>query len=244
MANGNPFYIQPAGNMASGLKGLSNTIKEVGAMKKAERKETLMRDEISAAMASHEPEKIRTVAGKYPELATKIKDIVEMKFPAGADKYKKALLGAIVDPGQSSAALKEMKTQMAIDGLDAEETAKLDGLEKMIQENPEKAKKVMKSELALISDKDEWSRYTDLFEDTGKTPAKVLEFKYFKDLKETDPDLADQFALGAGFVEGGDKSTAAEKNFNKYINLLETDPEQAKLFGDQIGISNKTVACT
>ena len=86
MANSakNPFYIEPAGNMAPGLKGLSNTIARVGAMKKAERKETLMRDEISAAMASHDPEKIRTIAGKYPELATKIKDIVIQVGRTGA----------------------------------------------------------------------------------------------------------------------------------------------------------------
>ena len=231
----NPFYVHPGTDFGPGLKGLSNTIARVGAMKKAERKDTLMRQEISAAMAYQDPEKIRTIAGKYPEMGTKIKDIVEMKFPGGAgDKYKKALLGAIMDPGQSSAALEEMKTQMAFDGLDDNEKAKLDGLEKMIQEDPEKAKKVMKSELALISDKDEWSKYSDLFD---KIPAKVSEFKYFKDLKETDPDLADQFALGAGFKQG---EGAAETNFNKYIGLLSTNPEQAKLFGDQIGINRNT----
>ena len=238
MANGNPFYIQPAGDMSQGLQGLSNTIAEVGKMKKAERKETLMRDEVSAAMKSHDPERIRTIAAKYPEVATKIKDIVEMKFPGeSSTKYKQALLGAIMDPSQSEPALKQMKAQMAVDGLDADEVAKLDNLEKLMKENPEKAKKVMKGELALISEKDEWNKYKDLFEETDKKPAKVKEFEYFRNLEKTNPDLADQFALGAGFKQG---EGAAEKNFNKYIGLLNTNPEQAKLFGDQIGINRNT----
>jgi len=237
----NPFYVHPGTDFGPGLKGLSNTIARVGAMKKAERKETLMRQEISAAMASQDPDKIRTIAGKYPEFATKIKDTVEMKFPGGsASKYKQALLGAIMDPGQSSAALEEMKTQMEVDGFDNNEKAKLASLEKMIQEDPEKAKKIMKSELALISENDEWKKYTSLFDEARKAPAKVQEFEFFMNLQKTNPDLADQFALGAGFVEGGDKSTAAAKNFNKYIGLLNTNPEQAKLFGDQIGIDRNT----
>jgi len=172
----NPFTVIPGADMGPGLMGLAETLGKVGERKKAEKlaqvaqeKDTAMREEISSAMASHDADKIRAVAGKYPELGSKIKDIVEMKLPGdAADKYKNALFSATIDPSQSSVALEEMRTQMAADGLDAQEQAKLDNLKSLLKSDPEKAKKVMAGELAMIADEDMWKRYQDIIKPTEK----------------------------------------------------------------------------
>ena len=240
----NPFYVHPGMDFGPGLAGLAKTVGEIGKMKKAERKETLMRQEISAAIESKDAAKIRTVAGKYPELGTKIKDIMEMKLPGeSSSAYKSALFSAATNITQAPKALENLRTQFAKDGIDPQERATLDKFESLLESDPETAQKNAEAELALLTTDDEelWDRYEYIKGDSAKAPAKVREFEYFKDLKETNPDLADQFALGAGFVEGDkDRSTAAEKNFNKYIDLSNTNPEQAKMFGDQIGINRNT----
>ena len=236
MANGNPFYIEPAGNMGPGLMGLAETVGKVGERKKAEKiaadakqKDETMRTEISAAMESHDADKIRTVAGKYPELGTKIKDIVEMKLPGeAADKYKKALLSAIIDPAQSSTALEEMKTQMAADGLDAEESAKIDGLRKMIAEDPKKAKKVMAGELALISTKDEWNKYKDLVKGVDpKDTANIKDYEYYENLLKTDPKAAKKFATQVGITKDSDVNYAPTK-LEKLLTKLDEYPKGSK----------------
>jgi len=234
----NPFYVHPGTDFGPGLMGLAKTVGEVTKMKKAERKEELMRQEISAAIKSEDPTKIRTVAGKYPEFGTKIKDIMEMKLPGkSSGAYKNALFSAATDFTQAPKALENLRIQFAEDGIDPQEQVTLDKFESLLESDPETAQKTIESELALTVDDETWDRYQDIKGKSTKIPAKVLEFNFLQNLKETNPDLADQFALGAGFKQG---EGTAEKNFNKYIYLLNTNPEQAKLFGDQIGINRNT----
>lgn len=203
----NPFYVQPGADMGPGLMGLAETIEKVGARKKEEKlaqkaqeNDAAMREEISSAMASHDADKIRTVAGKYPELGTKIKDIVEMKLPGGAaDKYKNALFSAIIDPSQSSAALEEMRTQMAADGLDEQEQAKLNNLKSLLESDPDKANKVMAGELAMIADEDMWKRYQDIIKPTQKgSTDKIKNFEYYQQLLKDDPLGAATFSKVTG----------------------------------------------
>jgi len=122
MSNGNPFYVHPGTDFGPGLMGLAQTVEKVGIRRKAEEKEQIMRDEISAAIQSKDSDKIRSIAGKYPELGTKIKDIMEMKLPGGSiDAYKNALFSASVDFTQAPQILENLRTQFAQDGIDPQE---------------------------------------------------------------------------------------------------------------------------
>jgi hypothetical protein len=164
----NPFYVQPGNELGPGLMGLAQTVEKVGLRKKAEQKEQIMRNEISTAIESKDPDKIRTVAGKYPELGTKIKDIMEMQFPGGSlDAYKNALFSASVDFTQAPQILEKLRSQFAQDGIDPQEQAKLDEFKALLESDPKTAQKNVEAEFALLADKEIWGKYKDLTKKEG-----------------------------------------------------------------------------
>ena len=166
----NPFYVHPGNDFGPGLMGLAQTVGEVGERKDVERKEQeekeqeeTMREEISTAIESGDINKIRTAAGKYPELGTKIKNIVEMQLPGGsADAYKNALFSASADFTQAPQVLEKLRNQFSQDGIDPQEQAKLDNFESLLQSDPETAQKNVEREFALLADKELWKRYEDI----------------------------------------------------------------------------------
>lgn len=220
--NQNPFYVQPGNDFGPGLMGLAGTIDKVGQRKKAEQaeqeakeKEQTMREEISGAIQSKDSDKIRTVAGKYPELGTKIKDIMEMKLPGGsADAYKNALFSASVDFSQAPQALENLRSQFAQDGIDPQEQAKLDEFKSLLESDPETSQKNVEAEFALLADKDLWAKYKDITtkKDTKET-GNIEDFKYYQTLLRENPEQARQFATQAGIIKSGvnDRTTAIKE---------------------------------
>lgn len=187
MANGNPFYVHPGADMGPGLMGLAETVGKVGERKKAEGlaqeakdKELEIQKEITDAMESKDAEKIRAVAAKYPAFGKNVKDIMEMKLPGDSSvAYKDALFSTAIDPSSANQGLENMRTQFAKDGIDAQEQEALDKLQSLIGEKtPEELQKGAESALALIADKDEWGRYTDIKKGTGPDSNKDLSTGY------------------------------------------------------------------
>jgi len=168
----NPFYVHPGTDFGPGLMGLAQTVGEVGERKKAEQKEQAEIDRVESvkagalkAMQSHDPDTIKEYMATNPEVAESIKAAIELKLPGeSADKYKAALFRAATDPSQATGALAAMKEELAADGLDAAETEKINNLGNMIKNDPDKAQKVIASELALLTTDDEelWKRYKDI----------------------------------------------------------------------------------
>jgi hypothetical protein len=201
----NPFYIQPGGDFGPGLMGLSQTVSRVGEIKKAEKAQQdefarvqAMKQGALEAFKSHDPDKIREFMISNPEMADTIKKTVETKLPGEtADKYKNALFSALIDPSQAPKALEEMKTQLAADGLDPQEQAKIENLGKLIQDDPEKAQKVIASEYALLSTKDEWEKYKDITSPEAKTE-RIKNFEYYQQLLKDDPLGAATFSKVTG----------------------------------------------
>lgn len=192
----NPFTVIPGTDFGPGLMGLAQTVERVGERKKAEQKEQIMREEISAAIQSKDADKIRSVAGKYPELGTKIKDIMEMKLPGGsADAYKNALFLASNDFTQAPQILENLRTQFAQDGIDPQEQAKLDKFQSSLELDPETAQKNVEAEFALLTldDKELWDRYEDIKGEPAKTSTTAMG-AYLKQKPDATPDEIVAFA--------------------------------------------------
>lgn len=191
MTKGNPFYVHPGADFGPGLMGLAGTVSKVGEIKKAEQKEKTMREEISAAVQSKDPDKIRSIAGKYPEFATKIKDIMEMTLPGGsADAYKNALFSASVDFTQAPQILENLRAQFAQDGIDPQEQAKLDDFESLLESDPATAQKNVEAEFALLADKDLWGKYKDIGA-LPKTPTTAMGAYLAKNPDATSDEIAE-----------------------------------------------------
>jgi len=216
----NPFTVIPGTDFGPGLMGLAKTVGEVGERKKAEQKEQTMRDEISAAFESGDIKKIRAVGGKYPELGSKIKDIVEMQLPGGsADAYKNALFSASADFTQAPQILGRLRDQFAQDGIDPQEQAKLDNFESLLQSDPETAQKNVEREFALLADKELWKRYEDITtqKDEDKPLSKAGKVQY---------DIEKGF-LTEEQAKEADKTFAPTK-LTKLFTKLDEFPEGSK----------------
>lgn len=191
----NPFYVHPGTDFGPGLMGLAQTVERVGVRKKAEEKEQRMRDEISEAIQSKDPDKIRTIAGKYPELGQSIKAIMEMKLPGGsADAYKNALFSASTDITRAPQALEEMRTQFAQDGIDPQEQAKLDDFQSLLESDPETAQANIEAEFALLADEDMWDRLKDIKEGIDPETPTTAMGAYLKQKPDATPDEIATFA--------------------------------------------------
>jgi len=82
----------------------------------------------------------------------------------------------------------------------------------------------------LVSDEDE----------KGESTANVKDFNHYKNLKTTDPEAAEQFALLSGITKEGDspiKPTTAMQNFEKWQVMPEGEDKNA--FAKVIGITPK-----
>ena len=249
----NRFYSGTDGGYGEQLMGLSKIIGDSRARNLKRKADQAELDEktrisnaksaIAAAVQSGDTAKVRQLLVTVPELADGVTKALKVKLPgASSEIYTETLRTISLDPTQAQQALDNMIEQFKKDGvIDEKEQKSIDDLRakistgdiKQIQNGAEVA-------LSLVSDKDEWADYKskkDVI--VGKQTAAMKNIEFFDNLRKTNPDLADKFAIGVGLNEK-DKSTAAMKNFNKYIELLNTDPEQAKLFGDQVGIGRVT----
>ena len=237
MSNGNPFYVHPGTDFGPGLMGLAQTVGQVGERKKAEKialekktKEETMRTEISAAFKSNDPDKIQAIAGKYPELGSKIKDIVEMKFPGGtADVYKNALFTAATDFSKVPQVLENLRTQFIQDGIiDQKEQETLDKFKALSESDPKTAQKDLERELALVSDKETWTKYKDITKKTdSKDTANIKDYEYYETLLQTDPEAAKKFATQVGITKDSDVNYAPDK-LTKLLTQLDKFPKDSK----------------
>lgn len=211
----NPFYVQPGGDYSAGLRGLSDVVGQIGERKREETaiqevkdRAEAIRTEISGAMESKDPTKIRSVMAKYPKMAQGMKAIIETKFPGdSANKLKYAYFKAAVDFTQAPQLLEEMAIQFeADDVIDTQERQKLDKLKTLMDTNPEQAKKEIEFEFAILTmdDKETWDRYQDVIKGVDvKTPTTAMG-KYIQDNPNATSEDIIKFA--------GDLATAKRKN--------------------------------
>ncbi|MHA1420349.1 MAG: hypothetical protein ACTSPO_15650, partial [Candidatus Heimdallarchaeaceae archaeon] len=154
--------------------------------------------------------------------------------------HVKTLFQILQDPENIKKIIQTRRGLAKAQGLLPKEAENVEAFEKKFDEDPEGTLAKLEQRVAFLAPA-RYKAYKEALKGTDKKTADITNLEYWENLKKTDPDLADTFALATGFTKDDkEKSTAAMKNFNHYIDLLNTDPEQAKLFGDSINISRVT----
>ena len=248
----NRFYVQPGADLSPGLQGLSASINEFAKNKriKEEKENTLRREDeekarlkkvgqgAAAVFQTGDPAAIAEYSLENPEVAQNLTALSALRDTKTKDFYVDTLFQIIQNPEDIENIVTTRKGIAKAQGLEPKEQGK-ENLKEQYDKDPEGVIKKLEQEVAFLAPV-KWKAYREATGVSDKKPSKVAEFEYFQDLKITNPDIADQFGIGAGFVKGEKDPTAASFNFDKYIGLLTTDPEQAKLFGDSIGIDRTT----
>ena len=249
----NRFYVQPGADLSPGLQGLSASINEFAKNKriKEEKENTLRREDeekarlkkvgqgAAAVFQTGDPAAIAEYSLENPEVAQNLTALSALRDTKTKDFYVDTLFQIIQNPEDIENIVTTRRGIAKAQGLEPKEQGK-ENLKEQYDKDPEGTIKKLEQEVAFLAPA-KYKAYRDATVASDKKTADIENIEYYKDLQKTDPDLAEKFAIGAGFVEkGSDRSTAAERNFDKYINLLNTNPEQAKLFGDSIGIDRNT----
>lgn len=77
---GNPFYVAPGGNFMQGLQGLARSVDNYGEdnrRRQAEERVNMIREEMTAAYQSGEPDQMRAVIAKYPMESRWLQDYIQ-----------------------------------------------------------------------------------------------------------------------------------------------------------------------
>jgi hypothetical protein len=242
---GNPFYVQPGGDITPGLAGLSGAIERAGAardnraLNQSKLDQNERRLDIDSDRADYEGRRIK-LQEDAAEKAAKIQALVAEAYQAG-DNEK--LLQIATQYPEFSDAVKMMlgfKSKATADNYFQTATQFLQ------DPTREAAEKLVKQRQAFLRQQGvegEDSKHTDSFlEQFDADPEKAV-----KDLTATVmsafPERWKKFKeaeiapnKGATLGEDGTKKTADQRNFEHYQALKELDPDAAEEFAIQLGI--------
>jgi len=239
----NPFYVHPGTDLSKGLQGLSETVSRLGQQEKKEKERLRLKqvDEGAAAVfQTGDPNAIADYSLKNPEAAKNLLALSDIRDEKSKEFHVKTLFQILQDPENIKKIVQTRRGLAKAQGLLPKEAENAEAFEKKFDEDPEGTLEKLEQRVAFLAPA-RYKAYKEALKGTDKKTTDITNLEYWQNLKKTDPDLADNFALATGFTKDDtEKSTAAMKNFNRYIDLLNTDPEQAKLFGDSINIDRTT----
>ena len=105
--------------------------------------------------------------------------------------------------------------------------------------DPEQAKQLMRSIGAGL---ESVGYQTGIFGDSSAdTPLSQQEFKYYQQLKQTDPQAAQEYAMGRGYVQSGREAsiTPQVQNLKTYKEMVAKGDPDAENFGISSGLLSK-----
>ncbi len=104
--------------------------------------------------------------------------------------------------------------------------------------DPAKAEQIMR---VLGAGLESAGYQTGIFGGNQEAPSSQKEFEYYQSLKQRDPQAAELYARGKGYIETGreENRTEAQRNLAKYEELMQTNPALAKQFGQAVGLESK-----
>ena len=239
----NPFYVHPGADMSKGLQGLSETVSRLGQQEKKEDERLRLKqvDEGAAAIfQTGDANAIAEYSLKNPEAAKNLLALSDIRDEKSKEFHVKTLFQILQDPEDIKKIVQTRRGLAKAQGLLPKEAENAEAFEKKFDEDPKGTLEKLEQRVAFLAPA-RYKAYKEALKGTDKKTSDITNLEYWENLKKTNPDLADNFSLATGFTKDEkDKTTAAMKNFDKYIDLLNTDPEQAKLFGDSINIDRVT----
>lgn len=184
--------------------------------------------------------KIAEFALQNPEISDALTKAASFHNEKTKENYINSIFYALQNPDKIPEVIARRQELLKSQGLPPEQTQETDSFLEKYNEDPEGVLKKLEQEVAWMAPK-KYKAYKEATGSAVKKTANIKDFEYYEGLKKIDPDLAETFGEGAGFVKNEkDETTAAAKNFKTYMDLVTKNPEEAKLFGDSIGINRVT----
>lgn len=239
MANTNPFYVEPGNNFMTGLHALSQSLQQYGEIRRAKEKEEKEEAELEEAkkdvMEAYESgdlDALNKAMIKHPEFAGVIEKARGFRDEEEKKSYMQAALNFRQDPNEETAREMAESRRKYLDSEESGDITVESSLEQF-EKNPEKVFKSVDSQIAMLATKDQWSAYKDA--------VGIKETKPYTELGKLETDLANGLISYKDYQEKKETLLDPEmKKVNTYMNLLNTDPEKAKAFGDAIGVKRVT----
>jgi hypothetical protein len=209
MAQGtNPFYVDPTGGVQPyGLQALGSGLQQLGQSVQAKR---------AAATEAQRLAEIKTQAGDIfrsgdmdalaefsianPELGQMVSEQIGFRNEATKSNYINSMLRALEDPKEIPKTILARQAFLKSQGLGPEETEITDGALQQYQEDPEQFMKGLESELIILAG-EKYKSYKELAaEPEEDVTADIENFEYYAKLYESDPAMADKFAVQVGIT--------------------------------------------
>lgn len=175
---GNPFYVQPGGDMTRGLYGLTNQVNQIGQQRRVDEKEQMaaqkeqeamqraqeIKAEAQSVYASGDPEAIRQFRIKYPEYGKVVQEMVTGKFKEGQEDifdqgYR--FLSAD-DPESMGNVLTSMESMLTQEQYNPEQKQMIQSFVETARKDPEAAKRQAQTFL-VTGDFDRYENFAKSF---------------------------------------------------------------------------------
>ena len=160
MANGNPFYVQPA-DYSRGLTGLAQVLEQY----KETREEKDAKEAAAEAYRSGDPDKIADFAIQYPGYAENILGAAKFRDEATKQNYIDSIFEAVQYPDRMGDITARRQEYLKSRGLGPDETMETDSFMERYSLDPEGTKGMLEQELAWLAP-DRYKQYKESFDDT------------------------------------------------------------------------------
>lgn len=126
MPNGNPFYVEPAGDWTQGLAGLSAVLRDVGEQRKereareeAETRQAEAQGAIIEAMRSGDPDLMAETVIQYPQFSQSITAAIGIQKEGSARQAKDFMRSVLTSPEQAQTLYENRIGDLEAQGRDA-----------------------------------------------------------------------------------------------------------------------------
>jgi len=202
MAQGsNPFYVQPMGDMTQGLQGLGQGLGSLAQAQQAramQEQEQAKRKEMGRLFNAGSPQEIAAFALQNPEFGQQLKQGLNFRDEPIRNMYVNSFYAAKEDPSKIPTLINAYEARLKIDGYTEEEAQEIEGLRQGFATDPDKTLRAMEMDVAFL-DTDKYNQYAKMTTEPEVDQTNdVQNFEYYAQLYETNPDMADKFAVQVG----------------------------------------------
>ena len=150
MSNGNPFYVQPAGDYSAGLTGLARSISDVGRRKQAIRRVNELKAGALQAFQTGDPRAMMEFSMANPEMASAMKSGIAFTNKKTEDNYFQSAVSLINDPNPANVERVIASRQEIFANTEVEDPELTDGFKDRLAADPEGTIEKLKVEVPLM----------------------------------------------------------------------------------------------
>jgi len=199
----NPYFVQPMGDITQGLQGLGSAIGGAYQMSQARSEAERLQDlQMQAAQIykSGDMEALRQFRLQNPELGSALAEEIGFRSEETKTNYTNSLMRALTEPESIPQIVAARQAYLKAQGQTPEETGLTDSAMEQYASDPEGFMESLELDLMLL-DPDKYEQYKSFTaEPEVDVTADIENFEYYAKLYESDPAMADKFAVQVGIT--------------------------------------------